>query len=237
MVGHLHHLALARPKPLNHGADKVLRNVDGQLFGRLHQRAIDALGDDLRPRNHQLKAFAAHHLDQHGKLQLAAAQHLEGLRVSPCLPRECETLVSSSLSSRSFRLREVTYWPSRPANGRVVHRELHRNRRLVDGDQRQRCGVLDVGERLADRDARNAGNRDDIAERGLGDVGALEAIEAEQLGDLDVLQRAVALGNGDLLPVAQRAVEDARNGQPAKVVGVVEVRDQDLQRAFRIALR
>ena len=38
------------------------------------------LGDDLRPPGHHLEAFAAHHFDQDGELQFAAAEHLEGVR-------------------------------------------------------------------------------------------------------------------------------------------------------------
>ena len=37
-------------------------------------------------------------------------------------------------------------------------------------------------------------------------------------------------------PVLQGAVEDARDGEAAEVVGVVEVGDQDLQRAVGVAL-
>ena len=38
----------------------------------------------------------------------------------PASSTRMETLVSSSLSSRSRRLREVTYWPSRPEKGEVL---------------------------------------------------------------------------------------------------------------------
>ena len=67
------------------------------------------------------------------------------------------------------------------------------------------------------------------------DVDALQAGEAEELGDLDLLQRAVALGDGDFVAGVQGAVEDARDGEAAEVVGVVEVGDQDLQGAVGVA--
>ena len=37
------------------------------------------LGDDFGARDHELEAFAAHHLDEDGELQLAAAEDLEGV--------------------------------------------------------------------------------------------------------------------------------------------------------------
>ncbi len=54
---------------------------------------------------------------------------------------------------------------------------------------------------------------------------------------LVVLHRAVALGDGHIFARAQRAVEDARDGQPSEVVAVVEVRHQHLQRPVGVARR
>ena len=88
-----------------------------------------------------------------------------------------------------------------------------------------------IGDGLADGDAGDAGDGDDVADRGLGDVGALEAVEGEELGDLGLLQRAVALGDVDLVAGLERAVEDAGDAEAAEVVGVVEIGDQDLERA------
>ena len=82
----------------------------------------------------------------------------------------------------------------------------------------------------------DAGDRDDVAQLGGDDVGALQSGEGEQLGDLDLLQRAVALGDGDVFAGAQRAVEDARDRQAAEIVAVIEVGDQHLQRPVGIAL-
>ena len=79
MVGHLDHLALARSEALDDGADEVFGDVDGEELVGLHELAVDALGDDLGARDHELEAFAAHHLDEHGELELAAAEDLEGV--------------------------------------------------------------------------------------------------------------------------------------------------------------
>ena len=49
--------------------------------------AVDDAGDDLGPADHELEAFAAHHLDEDGELQLAAAEDLEAVRASRSLRR------------------------------------------------------------------------------------------------------------------------------------------------------
>ena len=87
----------------------------------------------------------------------------------------------------------MTYWPSRPAIGEVL------TPKIIDtvgssiaiggiGDR-----VLDVGDRLADRDVLDAGQADDVAGGRLLDLDALQAVERVQLGDLRLLHRAVEL--------------------------------------------
>ncbi len=71
---------------------------------------------------------------------------------------------------------------------------------------------------------------------GLFDVGALEAGEAEELGDLVLGKGTVDLGDRVLLTGAHGAVEDATDGETTEVVGVVEVGDEDLDGALGIAL-
>ena len=82
LVGHLHRVLHVNKKhPLfdDHTGVRI-GHVDGQTLHWLHHHAVDTLGNDLRPTNHQLKTFAAHHLNQNGQLQFAAAQHLEAIR-------------------------------------------------------------------------------------------------------------------------------------------------------------
>ena len=97
-------------------------------------------------------------------------------------------------------------------------------------DERQRDRVLRVGEGLADGDLRDAGDGDDVAGAG-GLAGlALEALGDEELGDLDVLDRAVALHPRDLLALLQGALVDADQREPAEERRGVEVGDVGLQR-------
>ena len=144
------------------------------MLDRLHARAVDHLGDDLRAAGHELVALAAHHLDQNGELQLAAAEHLEGVGRAGLFHADGdvgEQLFFEALAQ--IAAGDVCAFAA--GEGRVVDAELDGDGGLVDDDERQRRGVLNAGDGLADGDAFNAGDGDDIAERGFGGLGALEA--------------------------------------------------------------
>ena len=79
MVDHLLHAALAQREQLGDHADVVLGHVDRQALDRLVELAVDLAGDHLRLADGQLEALAAHHLDEHRELQLAAALDLPGV--------------------------------------------------------------------------------------------------------------------------------------------------------------
>ena len=192
MIDHLGHLAFSRSEALDDGADEVLRDVDGELLDRLHHLIVDALGDDLGTADHQLEAFAAHHLDENAELQFAAAEHLEGVRRTGVLHLERD-VGEQFLVETVAEIARGDELAFAAGEGRVVDVELDRDRGLVDGDLRQRLRIFDIAEALADEDAGDAGDGDDIADLGLVDVGALEAGEAEELGDLVLGEGAVDL--------------------------------------------
>ena len=97
--------------------------------------------------------------------------------------------------------------------------------------------MLDVGDRLADRDVLDAGEADDVAGGGFADVDALQPVEREQLGDLGRLNGAVQLAHGDGVADLHAAVEDAADRDAAEIVARVEVGDEQLQRRVRVAAR
>ena len=186
--------------------------------------------------DHQFEAFAAHHLDQDGKLQLPSSQHLERIGAAGVLNAQ------GNVGQQFFRQPiaqiargDVVAFAS--GERRSVDREHHRDGRLVDHDGRQRRGILGVGDGLTDRDSFYARDRNDVSEFGFRNIHALQAGEGKQLGDLGLLERAIALGDADFFSGPHRAVEHARNGQASEIVAVVQVRDQNLQRPVRIALR
>ena len=85
----LDHLGLPLRHLLHDDAGVLLVDVDHDLLDRLEQLAILALlHDDARPRHRDLEAFAAHRLDQHRQLQLAAAGDEERILVGQFLDLE-----------------------------------------------------------------------------------------------------------------------------------------------------
>ena len=79
VVDHLLHPALAQRQHLGDDADVVLRGVDRDALDRLVPLAVDELRQHLGLADRELEALAAHDLDEHGQLQLAAALHLPDL--------------------------------------------------------------------------------------------------------------------------------------------------------------
>ena len=79
VVDDLLHAALAQGEQLGDDAHELLGHVDGEAVDRLVDDAVDLAGEHLRLADGELEALAAHHLDEHGELQLAAALDLPGV--------------------------------------------------------------------------------------------------------------------------------------------------------------
>src|SRR5207249_6093198 len=78
---------------------------------------------------------------------------------------------------------------------------------------------------------------DDVAHPSLFEVGALETLEAEKLGDARLLDTAAQLVDRHFIATLQAAREDASQRQPAVIVAVVEVGHEQLQRDLGFAVR
>ena len=124
-----------------------------------------------------------------------------------------------------------------PRERRGVDREDHRQRRLVDPQGRQRRGSIGRRDGLSDREPLEARQGDDLAGGSFGGFDAFEAVEGEELRDLGVRQPAVTLRHRHRVAHTNRPGEDAADAEPAKIVAVVEVRDQELENAAGIAGR
>ena len=189
----------------------MTRSSTGSIF-----TPSDVLGDDVGPRHLQLVAFAPHHLDENGQLQLAAADHLHLFRRCPC-PRLAATRCRAAReSSRSRRFRDVTYWPSRPAIGDVLTPKIIDTVGSSTGMRGMATRCSGLGDRLADRDVLDAGETDDVAGGRLLDLHALQAVEHEQLGDPCLLGAPVELQHRHRVVQADRAVEDARRSRSGR---------------------
>src|SRR5204862_1207659 len=103
----------------------------------------------------------------------------------------------------------------------------HRHGRLVDGNRGNRNLPFDVGNRLADRDVPDAGEADDVAGSGFGDVDPLQAVEGEQLRDLRRLDGAVQLADGDGVTDFHAAGEDSAARNPSELIVRIKISDQE----------
>src|SRR5580700_7185914 len=234
VIVHLRHFTFAWPEALDDGADEGLGNVDGEMFDRFHELAVDFFRDDLGTADHELITFAAHHLDEDGELELAAAEDFEAVGRAGFFNAHGnvgEELFLEALTqiARGDPLTFASH------HGRIVDGKLHGDGGLVDDDGWQRGRVLGAGDGFADGDALDSGDGDDVVDLGFFNVDALEAAEAEELGNAGLVERAVEPGDGDVIAGAQSSLEDAGDGEAAEVVGVVEVGDENLEDAGGVA--
>ena len=103
-----------------------------------------------------------------------------------------DTLPTSSCSSRSCTCRAVSRVPDWPASGEVLMPIVMPSAGSSIAIGGSGLGILRVGDRLADRDLRDARDRDDLPRPGLVGVDAPQALRDVELGDGGALDGAVA---------------------------------------------
>ncbi len=109
---------------------------------------------------------------------------------------------------------------------------------LVDDDTRQRARIRRVGDRLADVDLIEAGERHDVAGPRLVDLDALEPFEHVEVRHAPRCERTVVAGEHHGLPRAHGAVDHPADREAPDVLGIVQVEHQHLERRVgRVARR
>src|SRR5262249_32851181 len=118
---------------------------------------------------------------------------------------------------------------------RRVDREIHRDGGFVDLDRWKRLRRFGVGDRFADRDSFDAGDRENGA--GCADrfIYAPQSLKRIELRNFRLVEGSVELGDGNFVPVAKSSIENAPDGQPAQVVRIIEIGYEKLKDSFRIA--
>ena len=120
VVDHLLQPPLAQREQLRDDADVLLGDVDRDALDRLVPLAVDLARQHLGLADGQLEALAAHQLDEHGELQLAAALHLPRVRARWSGGRAARRCRRAPASSRALTWRAVSRSPSVPASGDVL---------------------------------------------------------------------------------------------------------------------
>src|SRR5579862_6282055 len=133
VIVHIDDFALADAELFHHYAHEFFGNVDGQLFDRFHQLAIDALGDDLGLSDHEFVAFAAHHFDENGKLEFAAAHDYERICAVRFFHAQGD-VGQQFLDQALAQIARCNISALTSCERRGVDGEQHGNGRFVDGD-------------------------------------------------------------------------------------------------------
>jgi hypothetical protein len=139
----------------------VTSSIGSQLL------AVDVLEHHARLGDGQLVALAAHVLQQDGQVQFAAAHHLEDAVFAGLLDAQRHVVLQFLLQAvPDLAAGDVLAFATGQRAG--VDAEVHRQRRLVDLEHRQRRRVGRVGDGHADADVGDAVDQHDVARAGLG---------------------------------------------------------------------
>ena len=156
-------------------------NVDDNMLHGLVGLAVDDLGQNVRGRDLQLIAFAAHGLDEDGQMHLTTAHDTEGIGGGGILHLQSDVLQQLFLQTVTD-LAAGDILALTAGQRAVVDGEGHLDGGVVDLHEGQRLHAGGAAQGVADGDVRQAGEGHDVA---CGDVVAgLTAIGLEviQLG-------------------------------------------------------
>ena len=229
--------AAATADLVDHRAGELGGHVAHQPLHGLALLAIDVLVQHHRLGHGELIALAAHGLDEDGQVQLAAPVHPEGVGALRLLHAQADVGQCLLLQTRA-QVAGGDIGALGAGEGAVVDAEGHGDGGLVDLHEGQRLGHGRRADGVADQQVREAGHGHDVAHLGALGVHPLQSVELEQArqprrgGD----EGGVVDAADSHLAGVDAAALDAAHADAAHVVVVVDGGDQQLQRAFRVAL-
>jgi hypothetical protein len=193
------------------------------------RHAVDLLDDHARPRHGHFVAFAAHVLEQHAEMQLAAAEHHELVRIGGRL--DAQRHVVDGLAVQALAdLPAGDELAFAPRNGEVLTSKVM----LIVGSSTVRLGSGSTFSRIAQRVRHlglgDAGEGDDVARARRLDLDPRQAVKSQDLRDPLGALLALAVDHGDGHALLERAALDAADADGADVARVIEQRDLQLQR-------
>ena len=206
---------------LDHHAGEVVVHIDDHILiglqGLAGRRVL--AGEHPGAAHGKLEAFAAHGLDEHAQLQLAAPRDLEAPAALDLADMDGDIALGLGEQAGADHPRGhlVAF---APGHRRIVDREHHGQGRRIDGGGVQGLDDGYVAQGIGDGGRLEPGDGDDIAAMGLIEGAAGQAAETENLGDAHLLDDLAVLGQGLGRHVRfHRAREDAP-GQDAAEIGV-----------------
>ena len=190
--------------------------------------------DHLGAAHAELEALAAHGLDEHRQVQLAAAAHLEGVGAVRVLHPQSHVVLQLLLEALPDAA-ALDVLAVLASEGARVHHEHHGDGGLIDVHVFQGHGARAVRDGLAHADVLDARDGHDLAGATFLELDAAETLEAVELGDLLLLDAAVTLDQGHAVAHVDPAIHDAADADLADEVAPVHEGDQHLEGGVRAA--
>ena len=193
------------------------------------------MDDDLRHRNLEFEAFAAHFFDEDGEMQLAAASDAEHIG-AVCFGNVQGDVALRFLLETCPELAAGDRIAIFAGEGRIVDEEHHFQGWFFDLDERHWVKLVLGANGFADVDLTETADGDDLTDGGFIDRCVLETFEAKKFGDAHVTHLTVAVHDGNHIIGMDGAAVDGGDGDLADKFVVIHEGDLRLQRPFRITL-
>ena len=211
-------------------------HVHREHFVRFHLLAVDFLEQHARTRHCQFITFAAHVFNQNRQVQFAAAAHFKHRFIIGELHAHGHIGLQFAFQAfANLTARHILAFTA--GQGARVHLEVHRKRRFIDLEQRERFGLFNIGERRADGKFFNTVNQHDIARfSGIHKL-AIQPFEHQNLIDFDFLGSVFrAIHHADFFACVNASAMHTADTDLAHVARVIERADLKLQRTVRIVI-
>ena len=160
MLFHFQHFAALVADQFDDLSGGTVRHIHGQFLHRFAGLPVDLLADNMRLRDREFIALAAHVLDQDRDMENAASADLEA--VSEFFDPESD--IAFRLFEKPFAdMAAADEFSFLPEQWRIVDAEHHGKSRFVDRDRRQPFGMLRIGHGIADVDPFDPDDRAEVA--------------------------------------------------------------------------
>ena len=151
--------------------------------------------------------------------------------ILPWLDTQCKVLLKLSIKAllnmtRGYELAILA------EEWRVVNREEHRHRRLVNGDRGQSFGVRKVADGVANLEALDTYKGANLATLNPLGLSLAEALEYHKLLNLGLVHRAITLSECYALSRSERATSNLAYGDTTHIGRILQRGDKHLHRAI-----